>query len=122
VKIRINLGDADRERLDAPDDLEVDVRAVTMRETITMQKGVEIGNGVSSYDSVSDWLAGLQKGAADEPFAYLVLVWLALRRAGRDIPLAELDASLLGTRLEFIVEPTDPGEPGKEPSDPETTS
>lgn len=113
MKIRIHLGDADRQRLGVTDDLEVDPRTITMRETIILQKGVEIGNGASAYDSVSHWLGALKEGAWQEPFAYLVLLWLALRRSGIDLPLAEVDASLANMQLEFLSEATDPEQPGK---------
>jgi hypothetical protein len=36
--------------------------------------------------------------------------------------LADVDASLSTMRVEFLTEPTDPEEPGKDESDPETTS
>lgn len=121
MKVLIDLGEQDRERLGAPERMEVDLRAISMREVITIQKGVEIGHGVSSYDSVTHWLQGLQQGSSD-PFAYLVLVWLGLLRSGIKMDLADVDASLATTRVEFVTEPTDPGEPGKDQSSPETTS
>lgn len=121
MKVLITLDEADRERLGAPGQLVVDPGTISMRETITLQKGVEIGHGVSSYDTVVDWLTGLQDSVKD-PFAYLVLVWLGLRRAGIEKDLADVDASLSKMRVEFVSESTDTGEPGKGQSDLETTS
>ena len=122
MKALIDLGEQDRERLGAPERMEVDLRAVSMREAIIIQKGVEIGHGASSYDSVNHWLQGLQQGGADDPFAYLVLVWLGLRRAGIQVDLAEVDASLATTKVTFVPDATDPEQPGKDESSPETTS
>jgi hypothetical protein len=82
---------------------------------------VEIGHGVSSYDTVVDWLGAL-RSSVNNPFAYLVLVWLGLRRAGVEKDLAEVDAALSTMKVEFVSEATDPGESGKDPSTPETTS
>lgn len=121
MKILIDLNEADRERLGAPERMEFDPSTVTMREAIILQKGVQIGTDASSYDSVIHWLDGL-RDAAKNPFAYLVLVWLALRRVGIEKDLAELDASLSKMRIEFIPEAIDPQEPGKDESSPETTS
>lgn len=121
MKIRVSLGDADRELLGAPEQMEVDPSTISMRETIVLQKGVQIGAEASSYDSALDWIEGL-RDAGKDPFAYLVLVWLGLRRAGIEKDLAEVDASLSKARIEFISEATDSGELGKDESSPETTS
>jgi hypothetical protein len=121
TKVLIDLCEEDRERLGAPGQLVVDPSTISMRETITLQKGVEIGHGVSSYDTVVDWLDAL-RNSVENPFAYLVLVWLGLRRAGVDKDLADVDAALSKMKVEFVSETTDAGEPGKDPSTPETTS
>jgi hypothetical protein len=54
--------------------------------------------------------------------AELVLVWLALRRAGVKVDLSNLDYEIGSMDWRQSSDPTDVGEPGKDPSTPETTS
>jgi hypothetical protein len=117
--IRIRLSDADRERLGCPEQIEVDPTHISYDEQIVLQKGVDIEGAVCSFDSAAEWRAALGKG---EPFAEKVLIWVALRRAGLKLPLGGFDADRDGMDWDIERDPTDPGEPGKGTSTPETTS
>lgn len=119
MRILIRLAAADQERLDAPEELAVDPYSVTFQETVVLQKGVEIEGAVCSFDSANDWRTSFGKNDA---FALIVLVWLGLRRAGIKVPLGEVDASERGMSIDVERDPADPGEPGKDPSGPTTTS
>jgi hypothetical protein len=118
VKIRIHLGDADKERLGAPADLEVDPYKVSIREMVVLQKGVEIEGVVCTFDSPDEWRKALGKANA---FAILVLVWLGLRRAGLTPDLASMTVDD-DAEVRFDSEATDVGEPGKGRSRRGTTS
>jgi hypothetical protein len=121
MEIRIKLVDADRSRLlpeGADEWISVNPFDVSLNETIVIQKGVEIEGTVCSFDSTQEWRNALSKGDA---FAAKVLVWIGLRRIGVKVPLAELDADA-ALDFDVVPDPTDPGEPGKEPDSPETTS
>lgn len=109
MKIRVSLGDADRERYGAPEELEVDPLKVSLREMVVLQKGVEIEGVVCTFDSPQAWRTALGNGDA---FAILALVWLGLRRAGVTPDLASLEVSD-DCRVRFEPEATDTGELGK---------
>lgn len=118
MKIRIRVTDADRERLGVEQEwVEADPYSLSLNETIVLQKGVEVEGVICSYDSANAWRNAL---SADDSFAWKVLFWLGLRRAGIKAPLGEFDATIIGWEQES--DPVDPGEPGKDPSTPETTS
>lgn len=118
MKIRVSLGDADRERYGAPEELVVDPHEVSLREMVVLQKGVEIEGVVCTFDSPQEWRTGVGKGNAA---ALLVLIWLGLRRAGLSPDLATLDVSN-NARVRYDGEATDSGEPGKGRSRRGTTS
>ena len=118
MKIRVSLGDADRERYGAPEELVVDPLKVSLREMVVLQKGVEIEGVVCTFDSPQAWRVALGKGDA---FAVLALVWLGLRRAGLTPDLAAMDVSD-DAGIRFDAEATDTGEPGKGRSRRGTTS
>lgn len=118
-EIRIRLSDKDRDALGVEQEwLSVDPFDVSMNETVVLQKGVEIEGVVCSYDSAQHWRVGISKG---EPFASKVLIWLGLRRAGIKVDLGKFDTDS-HFDWELTPEATDPGEPGKDPSTPGTTS
>lgn len=119
MKIRVSLGDADRERYGAPEVMDVDFDTLSWAEMIPAQKGVEIGGVVCSFDSPGQFIDGLNKV---DPFARIFLLWLALRRAGIQVPLAEVDIPIFSMTTEVVTEATDPAEPGKDQSSLETTS
>jgi hypothetical protein len=119
MEIKLRLAEADRERYGAPEELSVDPNTISFQETVVIQKGVEIEGAVCSFDSASQWGNAV---STNDPFAMIVLIWIALRRAGIKVPLSEVDASLVGLDLEVIRDPADETEPGKDPSTPETTS
>lgn len=148
MRIKIRLSKEDTARLNCPAELTVDTDRVSMVESITLQKGVELEPGVVlSYDSPAVWrvalagrdlhgpdgklvLAEAEDGKAPEPRrtmdmqAALVMVWLALRQTtGRKVELAglEFDADAMDWEVE-TEDPADPGTSGKETSTPETTS
>jgi hypothetical protein len=118
VKIRIHLGDADKERFGAPADLDVDPFRISMREMVVLQKGVDIEGVVCTFDSPVEWRKALVQGNA---FAILVLVWLGLRRAGLTPDLASMEISD-DAEVKFDSEATDAAEPGKGRSRRGTTS
>lgn len=119
MEIKLRLGEADRERYGAPEEMTVDPSSISFQEIVTIQKGVDIGGVVCSFDSASQWGDAV---SANDPFAMLVLIWMALKRSGIKVPLVDVDASLVELDLEVVRDPTDAGEPGKDPSTPETTS
>ena len=109
MKIRVSLGDADRERYGAPEELAVDPLKVSLREMLVLQKGVEIEGVVCAFDSPQEWRQALGKANA---FAILVLVWLGLRRAGLTPDLASMSIDD-DAEVRFDPEATDTAEPGK---------
>lgn len=133
MRVEIRLSEQDRERFGVGEVIDVDPESVTAREAIILQRGVQDPDGLCiQYDSPDQWrraLAG-RSGDTDEQRrssaypAYLVLVWLALRRAGVRVPLAEVD---FDDRAEWAVVdvPAVPDDPGKaqgyDPSTPEPT-
>lgn len=118
MKIRVSLGDADRERYGAPEELVIDPFKISLREMVVLQKGVEIEGVVCTFDSPEEWRQALGNGNA---FAILALVWLGLRRAGLTPDLAAMDVGD-DNRVRFDPEATDAGEPGKGRSRRGTTS
>lgn len=122
--IKVQLSEKDRERLGAPEWLPVDPNAVSWKESVVLQKGIEVDvDGVKvvfAYDSPDAWRAALKSPM--QPAALGVLVWLAARRANLLTSLADFDFDLDAVELEIERDTADPGEPGKDPSIPETTS
>lgn len=109
MKIRVSLGDADRERYGAPEELVIDPLKVSLREMVVLQKGVEIEGVVCTFDSPQEWRQALSRGNA---FAVLVLMWLGLRRAGLTPDLSAMEVGD-DARIRFDPEATDVAEPGK---------
>lgn len=111
MKIRVSLGDADRERYGAPEELVIDPFKISLREMVVLQKGVEIEGVVCTFDSTQEWIAALGKANA---FAVMVLVWLGLRRAGIMQDLGLLDvANDAETKIRFEAEATDSAGKGR---------
>jgi len=145
--VKIRLGDKDRERFDCAEWLPVDPLSVSIREAILLQKGVEVDGGVIAFDSPAAWRLALNGhpliGEDGEPVtveavvdgettkrivkvanydAEMVLVWLALKRAGTKVALGDVDYDSDDLDWSVQVESEDAGELGKDPSTPETTS
>lgn len=59
MKIRLRLGDADRERYGCPEWMELDPNTVSMGETIAMQKGIKVEDDIVAFDEPTDWLAAI---------------------------------------------------------------
>jgi hypothetical protein len=128
VKIRLSLGEADRKRYDCPEWIEFDPFTVTMAETIVMQRGADIDGVVVGFDEPGMWRNAMTKGDIG---AFLITVWLGLRRAGAVVSLTDA-ATVEFDAVKYAVVSDDPAEdapaedaPGKdqpESSDPETTS
>jgi len=131
MQVEIRLSQADRDRLGIPDVIVVDPESVTAREAIILERGASDQDGlVIQFASPDDWRKALAGRAGDTPEArrsasypaYVVLVWLALRRAGVHVPLSEVD---FDDRAEWKVTGVDAppeDELGKDPTggDPST--
>jgi hypothetical protein len=136
MNIEVQLGKADRARLGVGEWLAMDLLSVTVREAMILQQGADLGDGLTvQYESPADWRADLVRRVGDRPSpvwtAELVLVWLALRRAGVQLPLAGLvyDVEACGYRRTDeppAAEPSGDVESGKggdgDPSIPDSTS
>lgn len=127
MKIRLRLSDADRERFDCPEWMDLDPHTVSMHEAIALQAGATVEGVTIAFDLPSDWRASLTSDAT--PRARLagmfVLVWLALRRSGTQLPLSDVDfdadALVWDITLDAEENPA-PDAEGKDESGPETTS
>jgi hypothetical protein len=120
VKIRIRLGDADRERYNCPEWMDFDPLTVRSNEAFAMQAGLTIEGTTIGFNSPNDWRTSLRDSTAA---ANIVLVWLALRRAGVGVPLGEVEYDFDGAQYEIAPDPVAPDEEsGKgEESGPGTT-
>jgi hypothetical protein len=153
---RLRLSDADRERYGCKEWLDVDPFAITNREAAAIQRGFTADGLKVAFDNPALWLKALTgevvtdengapvmdpiTGLDGEPTvvprrrpdfgAELILVWLALRHNGTDVPMSEVDYDMT-MRWESIPQDGDaeedavPGESeGKDdagsPSDSET--
>jgi hypothetical protein len=128
--IHLRLSDVDRERLGVPDEwLDVDPHSVTAREASILQRGFDLDGERITYDTPGEWRRALRGGMPDDQPArrpdfpaMLVLVWLALRRAGVTAALDALDFDLdgLAYRSDGQPEPEpDPeASPGKDDAPP----
>jgi hypothetical protein len=78
-KVRISLAAADRERLGAPEWLDVDAGAIGIGEMIEIEDEL----GLDLHKFLAGWPTG--------PRTLKGIVWIGLRRAGVNVPLAELE-------------------------------
>lgn len=127
MKIRLRLGDADRERYQCPEWIELDPLAVSMRDAVAMQAGADVDGVTVAFDSPAHWrkaLSGSEGHEGSQLAATLVMVWMALRRAGVKVSLSELDFDSDSLGWEMVPDPYDeqPDAEGKDESAPETTS
>lgn len=123
--MKLKLTDADRERLGAPEWLDVSIDVLPVREA----EAIEDATGLAYADAL-DLFAPLQKRVdettlriAYKPKGIRLLVWLGLHRAGIDVAFDELDfdyRQFAGWRL--VEEPgKDEGSPSDEPPTPSTS-
>lgn len=116
LSIRLRLSDADRERYGCDEWLGVVFGSVNAWEAALIQRGFTKDGIRVGFDSPGRWRQGLTgqviTGDDGEPIlrkvetpegmkevpqrrpdfgAELILVWMALRRAGIDVPMAEVD-------------------------------
>lgn len=138
---RLRLSDADRERYQCKEWLDVDPSAVTSWEAVLMQRGFTRDGIRVAFDSPAVWMRSLlgevvtdEQGAPvmdpvtgldGEPTvvprrrpdlgAELMLVWLALRHNGTDVPMAEVEYHISGMRWEVAADavPEDEVVPGE---------
>lgn len=124
MKVRIRLGESDRERYGAPESMEVDIFSVSMVEATIMQAGRDVEGLTISYESPGHWRSALSKGNMG---AILTLVWLGLRRAelkdDRRVSYGEIDFDTDAFDYDIVPDQEEPNEEvGKDTSDPVTTS
>lgn len=135
------LGDADRERLGAPERLSLDLSTITNREAIQLRtmgyrtpRLFREALRASRLDADGNEVTGEEdsKLAADggkvvdfevDYNAWTVLVWLALKRAGIATDVRELEFDLDAVRTADD-EPEEPAAPKDEPAqtDPEAST
>ena len=123
MKIRLSLGETDRKKYGCDEWIEFDPFTVTMAETIVMQRGADIDGVVVGFDEPGASRTAMTKG---DMGAFLVTIWLGLRRAGAVVSLVDA-ATVDFDAAKYDVVLDDPAEdaPGKdqpEDSDPGTTS
>lgn len=121
-KVRISLPTADRERLGAPEVLEVDIEDVDIDELCEIEDVL----GLTLVTFVQGWPRGARTMKA--------ATWLGLRRAGITVPLAELNFKAFadGASYQRVEDDTSPGKAqddspstppsGSAPSAPSTKS
>jgi hypothetical protein len=133
---KLRLADVDRERFGCAEQLDVDVFSVTAWEAALIQRGFTRDGIRVAFDSPTLWLRALTgevvTGENGEPVmdpvvgldgeptvvprrrpdlgAEMVMVWLALRHAGIDVPMAEVDYRIGGATWETVTEATAPEE------------
>lgn len=107
---RFRLSDADRKRLGVGDEwLDLDVFSVSAWEAALMQRGFTREGVTVSFDHPRAWRQALVGKSADGPRrpdwgAELMAVWLLLRRAGIDVPMAELDYDADGMSWDLVLD------------------
>jgi hypothetical protein len=110
-KAKITLGDADRERLCAPEVLEVDTDDIDIDELVEIE------------DALGLDLVGYLDGWPMKARTMKATVWLGLRRAGIEVPLAELKFKAYGQGVRYRRDEDDEASAGKaEPEEPEGNS
>lgn len=121
MKIRVRLTPEDQKRYECPEWMELDPFSLTATEAFVLQAGFTREGVTMGFDSPAAWREALngQTTAA----AGIVLVWLALRRAGVSVPLADLEFDYDNAGWEIVPDAAEPDqESGKdEASDPATT-
>lgn len=151
IILQLRLSPADRDRYNLTQEwLDLDVLAVTAREAMLMQVGADLGDGmIVQFDSPSQWRIALNGdpvlGSDGQPVtedvtaddgtvtstpkrrpnfgAEIATVWLALRRAGVTVGLADVDFDRDAFEWRLISGDEPGGEPGKDDgSTPPTTS
>jgi len=100
-KVRISLASADRERLHAPEVLEVDIEDIDIDELCEIE------------DVLGLTLAGFVKGWPSGARTMKAAAWLGLRRAGVEVPLAELKFKAYGDESRYDLVRDDDVSPGK---------
>lgn len=107
--MRFRLSVADRARLDAPEFLPIELDTVTVREAIELQ-----ALGFPTPAALSRALRAGEEGPNYR--AWVVVVWLALRRAGVNCEAATLDFDINHLDLLPDEEPEPVEVPGKAPA------
>jgi hypothetical protein len=102
--IHLRLSDVDRERLGGPEWLDLDHYSVTAREAAILQRGFDLDGEHVAFEHPGEWRKALSPDGDSPWAATLVLVWLALRRAGVQVALADLDFNL--DSLAYRVDPS----------------
>lgn len=152
MKILLWVSDADRERFGCGELLELDPFSVTAREAAALQQPFFPGS--DGFGSPNEWrkalrgtpltdatgapvMVDVEETLADgtvkttqeqkrqpDYAANAALVWLELKRAGVDVPLADLDYDQDGARFMFQSDaPVEAEGPGKDDgAEPPTTS
>lgn len=126
--IRIRLSKEDREMYGCAEWLEVDLDKLMVQEAIELDEaGVDYQRAMNGdpvvHPETGEPVRNPETGVPLirwGPTSLLVFVWLGLRRAGRGVPLADLDFDAYGADMEFPkVAPAEPAaEPGKDPATP----
>lgn len=129
--IHLRLSDADRARLGCEEWLDVDAHSVTAREASILQRGFDLDGQKICFEHPGLWRRALAPEGASAPEfpALMVLVWLALRRAGITVALADLDFDLdqLAYKGDPVDEPEEvdpeasPGKGDEPPTSPDGT-
>lgn len=121
MKVKVRLADSDREQFGCPEWMELDPYSVRATEAFVLQAGFTREGVTVGFDSPAEWRAALR---SDKASAVIVLVWLALRRSGTQIPLSDLEFDFDAALYQVIPDADEADdEAGKgEESDPATTS
>lgn len=99
--MKIRLGDADRERYGAPDELDCSLDSgLSVREAIALERAT----GKASPDLLAEMLPKAEPHPTDDsmiryrytPGGMRLLVWLGLHRADIDVPFDDLNFNFTG--------------------------
>ncbi len=109
-KVRISLPKADRERLNAPEVLEVDIEDIDIEELCEIEDVL----GLTLVTFVQGWPRG--------PRTMKAAAWLGLRRAGIRIPLADFSFKAYGDGASYnqVRDDVSPGKAEPEADSPPT--
>lgn len=130
MAIQLRLPEADRERLGLPEWIEYDPATLMLTEATALQDEFDIdpwdfakvlrGTPVLGPDGEPVMVGGRPKMRQDMR-AWRFVVWVAARRAGCTVPLAEFDINVLGLRTGAPETPETPETPaGGDPKDQST--
>ncbi len=129
MALQIRLGDADRERLGCPEWVEYDFGSLTLTEAeilddhgVTWDGELRYGTPVLDADGKAVLNADGRPMRTFKPRATRVWVWSALRRAGVDVPFAELDFDTDAMSFKATGEADSGKEPGSDSDAPSTPS